>query len=253
MSKTITAVVPVKGVSGRLPGKNILPFGELNVLTRKIEQLKQVEEITDIIVSSDSDEMLKMAEDAGVKAMKRPEQYANESVPFGRFLDYLCEVLPNEHIMWACVTSPHVEPYLYRKAIHAYFEKLEEGYDSLVTLHPMQSFYLDKNGPINFETGLNHKNSEFLEPIYHFTNGINIAPKAKIAEWHYNYGPNPYKLMVNKKEAADIDDIYDYVCSLAMEMIPSAEMLKDNADLLRDTIVDINNRILNNLDDGEKH
>ncbi len=221
MGKTITAVIPVKGNSSRLPGKNILPFGRSNLLVHKIEQLKQVEGITDIIVSSDSDIMLEMAEKAGVKAMKRPDKYANESVPFGQFLDYLCEVMPNDHIMWACVTSPLVEPYLYRKAIKTYFEKLEEGYDSLVTLHPMQSFYLDKNGPINFETGLNHKNSEYLEPIYHFTNGIDLAPKEMIARWHYNYGPNPYKLMVNKREAVDIDDIYDYVQALAMLSIPA--------------------------------
>lgn len=220
MNKSITAIVPVKANSSRLPGKNILPFGNSNLLIHKLEQLKQVEELTDIIVSTDSKEMIEMAKSVGIRAIERPEQYANESVPFGRFLDYLCEVLPNEHIMWACVTSPLVEPYLYRKAIHTYFEKMEEGYDSLVTLHPMQSFYMDKNGPINFETGLNHKNSEFLEPIYHFTNGINLAPKSKIAEWHYNYGPNPYKLMVNKREAADIDDIYDYVQALAMLNMP---------------------------------
>lgn len=220
MNKTITAIIPVKGNSSRLPGKNLLPFGKSNLLLHKIEQLKEVEEITDIVVSSDSDIMLEIADKAGVSAIKRPTKYADESVPFGRFLDYLCEILPNEHILWACVTSPLVEPYLYKKAIQLYFEKLYEGFDSLVTLHPMQSFYLDKNGPINFETGLNHKNSEFLDPIYHFTNGINIAPKSKIAEWHYNYGPNPYKLMVNKKEAADIDDIYDYVQALAMYNIP---------------------------------
>lgn len=227
MKKTITAIVPVKENSSRLPGKNILPFGETNLLLHKIEQLKQVDEITEIIVSSDSDEMLGMAEAAGVTALKRPEKYANESVPFGRFLDYLCEVLPNEHILWACVTSPLVEPYLYRKAIKTYFEKLDEGYDSLITLQPMQSFFMDKNGPLNFKTGLEHKNSEFLEPIYHFTNGINLAPKAKIAEWHYNYGPNPYKLMVNKREAADIDDIYDYMCALAMYKMPEVSDLND--------------------------
>ena len=220
MEKTITAVVPVKGNSSRLPGKNILPFGDSNLLIHKIRQLKQVKSITDIIVSSDSDEMLAMAEKEGIIAMKRPERYADESVPFGRFLDYLCEVLPNQHILWACVTSPLVEPYLYKNAIDLYFEKLEEGYDSLITLEAKQTFFMDKNGPLNFKTGLEHKNSEFLEPIYHFTNGINIAPKAKIAQWHYNYGPNPYKMMVNKREAADIDDIFDYVCALAMYKMP---------------------------------
>ena len=66
MTKTITAIIPVKANSSRLPGKNILPFGNSNLLVHKIEQLKQVEEITDIIVSSDSDIMLEMAENAGV-------------------------------------------------------------------------------------------------------------------------------------------------------------------------------------------
>lgn len=77
-----------------------------------------------------------------------------------------------------------------------------------------------KNGTINYETGLNYKNPELLEPIYHFTNGINLASKDKIAEWHYNYRPNPYKLMVAKCEAEDIDDIYDYVQVLAMLNMP---------------------------------
>ena len=58
MSDKITAVVPVKGSSSRLPNKNILPFGDSNLLQHKIEQLKKVKGLHEIIVSSDSDEML---------------------------------------------------------------------------------------------------------------------------------------------------------------------------------------------------
>ena len=86
MKKKISAIIPVKANSSRLPGKNILPFGKSNLLLHKIEQLKQVEDLYEIIVSSDSDTMLEIAEKAGVKAIKRPGQYANESVPFGCFL-----------------------------------------------------------------------------------------------------------------------------------------------------------------------
>lgn len=216
MEKSITAVIPVKANSTRLPGKNILPFADSNLLIHKIRQLKQVESISDIVVSSDSNEMLQMADEEGVIAMKRPQQYADESVPFGMFLEYLAGVLPNEHILWACATSPLVEPYLYKKAIGLYFVKLLEGYDSLITVLPCQSYYMDEEGPINYKTGLEHKNSEYLQPIYHFTNGINLAPKKKLAEWHYNYGSNPFRLEVNKREAIDIDDEYDYICARAM-------------------------------------
>lgn len=219
MSDEITAVIPVKGNSTRLPNKNILPFGNSNLLQHKIEQLKQVKGLHEIIVSSDSDEMLAIGNKCGVKALKRPNQYADESVPFGMFLEYLCDVIEGDHILYACVTSPCVESYLYEKAINLYFEKLKEGYDSLITVVPYQTYLLDENGPLNFRMGLEHKNSEQLPMLYHFTNGIDLAPKEKVREWHYNYGPRYYQLVVNKREAVDIDDIYDYEIAKALYAI----------------------------------
>ena len=154
--------------------------------------------------------MLAIGEKCGVKAIKRPIQYANESVPFGMFLEYVCDIIEGDHLMWACATSPCVEPYLYEKAMKTYLEKLQEGYDSLITCAPYQTYLMDENGPLNFKMGLEHKNSEQLPMLYHFTNGIDLAPKDKVKEWHYNYGPKAYRLLVNKREAADIDDVYDY-------------------------------------------
>lgn len=216
MSNKISAVIPVKGNSTRLPNKNILPFGDSNLLQHKIDQLKQVEGLHEIICSSDSDEMLKIAENAGIKAIKRPTKYADESVPFGMFLEYVCDIVEGEHVMWACATSPCVEPYLYQNAIKTYFAKLKEGFDSLITCSPYQTYLMDEKGPLNFSMGLAHKNSEQLPMLYHFTNGINLAPTEKIREWHYNYGPNAYRLLINKREAADIDDVYDYEMAKAL-------------------------------------
>lgn len=216
MNSKITAVIPVKGNSTRLPNKNILPFGESNLLLHKINQLKQVDGLHEIICSSDSDEMLEIAESAGIRAIKRPTQYADESVPFGIFLEYVCDIVEGEHMMWACATSPCVEPCLYNKAIKLYIEKLAEGYDSLITCSPYQTYLMDEKGPLNFSMGLAHKNSEQLPMLYHFTNGINLAPTEKIREWHYNYGPKAYRLLINKREAADIDDVYDYEMAKAL-------------------------------------
>lgn len=176
MSDKITAVIPVKGNSTRLPNKNILPFGDSNLLQHKIEQLKQVKGLHEIIVSSDSDEMLAIGEKCGVKAIKRPQKYADESVPFGMFLEYLCDTIEGDHLLYACATSPCVEPYLYEKAINVYFEKLKEGYDSLITVSPYQTYLMDDNGPLNFKMGLEHKNSEQLPMMYHSQTGLIWRP-----------------------------------------------------------------------------
>ena len=76
--RKITAIIPVRAGSTRLKNKNIAPFAGTNLLVNKIQQLKQVEEITRIVVSSDSDLMLEMARVAGADTHKRAPEYCDE-------------------------------------------------------------------------------------------------------------------------------------------------------------------------------
>ena len=208
--KTVTAIIPVKKNSGRLPNKNILPFGESNLLLHKIRQLKEVEEVDRIVVSSDSDEMLLMAESEGAIPLMRPKQYADESLPISEFIVYLSDVVEGEHFMWSCVTSPMVDSELYQKAIELYWTKLAEGYDSLVTVCPFQHYLMDENGPFNFSRGREHPNSQNLQKLYLFTNGIQLTPREKYREWGDRIGEKPFLMEVSKTESVDIDDVYDY-------------------------------------------
>jgi N-acylneuraminate cytidylyltransferase len=206
----ITAIIPVKKNSTRLPNKNILPFGDSNLLVHKIRQLKKVSAVSDIVVSSDSEEMLKMAEDEGVTAMPRPIQYANESLPISEFVTWLGQNLECDHFKWSCATSPLVDSDLYSKAIEVYFQKLKEGYDSLVTVIPFKHYLMDENGPFNFKRGRLHPNSQNLPKYYLFTNGIQLTPHDKYIEWGDRIGEHPYLMEVSKNESIDIDDRYDY-------------------------------------------
>ena len=64
--KSITAVVPVRKGSVRVKNKNLKPFAGKTLLQIKIEQLKQVSLIDNIVVSSDCDDMLALAAELGV-------------------------------------------------------------------------------------------------------------------------------------------------------------------------------------------
>lgn len=210
MKKTLTAIIPAKGDSSRLHNKNILPFGDSNLLVHKIRQLKATPEVTNIIVSSDSDLLLKMASDEGIQAIKRPMEFADESRPFPEFLSYAVALAEDEHIIWACCTSPLVEPDLYSKGINLYYDKLREGYDSLISVLEYKHYLLDEKGPLTFKWGPEHKNSQDLPMIHFFTDGIILAPKLSMLEWSYYFGHNPYRMVVDKRAAIDIDDAYDY-------------------------------------------
>ena len=98
--RKITAVIPVRKGSVRVKNKNLKPFANTNLLELKINQLKQVKLVDDIVVSSDCDTMLSIAESHGIKTHKEmtilpvlKQQTLSFSKP--------CRVIDAEYIMYA--------------------------------------------------------------------------------------------------------------------------------------------------------
>lgn len=212
----VTAIIPVRAGSTRLKNKNVAPFAGTNLLLNKIEQLKKVPEVNRIVVSSDSDMMLKMASDAGVECHKRAPEYCDEkSKTFGEVVRHIAESVEGTNILWATCTSPLVFPKTYSEAINKYYEIMEQGYDSLVSFEKIKRYLWDENGPINYELGLKHVPSQQLPDMYIVTDGILIAPRIKMIEWAYFHGRNPYKFIVDKRTAVDIDDGLDLATARA--------------------------------------
>lgn len=212
----VTAVIPVREGSRRLKNKNVAPFAGTNLLINKINQLKQVKEIENIVVSSDSELMLSMANSQNVMTHKRALEYCDEKTKtFGEVVAHVCENVPGKHILWATCTAPLVFPKHYREAIALYFKALEEGYDSLVSMEKFRRYLWDENGPINYELGVRHVPSQQLPPLYYATDGILLAPRKKMIEWKYFHGVHPYRYILDKRSSIDIDDGLDLACARA--------------------------------------
>jgi len=211
----VTAVIPVRAGSLRLKDKNISKFAGTNLLINKIKQLKAVPSINKIVVSSDSEIMLGMAEEANVFTQKRPAEYCDEiTKSFSDVIEWVCSDLEGDHILWATCTSPLTDENIYQAALEKYFEVLGK-YDSLVTFEKFQHFLWDENGPVNYSAGSQFGGSKELKPLYKKTCGISIAPRNDIIKWKFDHGTNPYMYIIDKRSAVDIDDIYDLVCARA--------------------------------------
>lgn len=206
----LIAIVPARKESRRIQDKNTLPFADSNLLIHKLRQLKRVKEISEIYVSSEDDTILRMAKNEGAIVLKRPEKYAEKSCLFAEFVEYICREVKGEHILWACVTSPFITPEIYDDAIKIYQEKIEERYDSLITVQSHKRYILDKNGSINYRKGMRHVDSEYLPDLFLFTNGIELAPREKMIQWRYTWGHIPFMYEVDKKAGMDISDQFDY-------------------------------------------
>jgi N-acylneuraminate cytidylyltransferase len=214
--QTITAIIPVREGSTRLKNKNIAPFAGTNLLINKINQLKQVPEITKIIVSSDSETMLTMAKANGVDIHKRSIEFCDEKTKtFGEVVKHIAESVSGDVILWATCTSPLVFPKDYRQAIAEYYKAINTGFDSLMSVESFKRYIWDEKGPLNYELGIKHVPSQQLSTLYFVTDGILIASREKMIEWSYFHGTNPYKFVVNKRTGCDIDDGLDLACARA--------------------------------------
>lgn len=212
----ITALVPVRKEIKKLKDKNILPFGSTTLLEHKLKQLRNVKGIDKIIVSTEDYKIVQIAEAAGAQVMIRPEKFAVPDCPFSSFVEYVCSNIPGEDVLWACVTAPFIESEDYDNAIIKYNKAISSGYDSLITVTKLNRHILDVNGAVNFKRGVQHKDSERLEGLLLFTNGIVIAPRIKMIEWKYHWGHIPYMMEVSKKKGIDIIDQYDYEVACAL-------------------------------------
>lgn len=209
-NERILAVVPARKFDENLPGKNILPINNTNLLVHKIRQLKKIFPQEDIHVSSESSEYLRFATEEGVAADMRPMEFAGPAANFGDFVHYIASSLKCEHILWASPTSPLVDEKDFELAINLYFKVLCEGYDSLITVNKLKRFLLDENGPLNFRFNIQDRNSAKLPILYEFVNGIVIAPRESMLKWHYNWGLLPYKLQLSPSKIIDICNEAEY-------------------------------------------
>lgn len=220
----LTAVIAARAGSRRIKDKNIKPFGDSNLLIHKIRQLKKVDVLDDIVVSSDSDVMLEMAKNEGVSVHKRAPEFCDEKTKtMGEVIAHICTNIESENIMWAPCTTPLISVDKYNAAIAEYYDMIEKGYDSLIAVEEVRLFLRDKTGPINYEQGKNQVPSQQLEPYYLSTGGIYIAPRIKMIEWNYYVGPNAYSFILDKRSSIDIDDELDFECAKAWYNIDNNE------------------------------
>lgn len=93
----VLAIIPARGGSKGLPGKNIRPLCGKPLIGWTIEQAKASKYITEIFVSTDSREIADVAETFGVAVPElRPAKLASDTAPSSGFVVYTIEKLRKE-------------------------------------------------------------------------------------------------------------------------------------------------------------
>ena len=149
MEKFLTAVVPVRKGSERVKNKNFKKFSKENLLIYKIEVLKKVKNIDEIIINTDSDRAIQIAKDTGVNYFKRNPFYATSKCLNSYFWSNIAKETNSQFIMFTNCTSPMIKKETYNKLVKIFNEK-KLMYNSFNTITKMKEFFYYKKNPLNF-------------------------------------------------------------------------------------------------------
>lgn len=207
--RKIKALIPVRAGSQRVVNKNIRSFAGKSLLEIKIEQLKRIQEIDEVIVNSDCLEMLKLAEDLDVTAVLRDEKYASNTIPMNEVWQHLAQVTDCDDIIYTNCTNPMVRDESYIESIKTYREMPKE-FDSLTTVTKSQEYLWSRNAAINYDPK-NHPRSQDL-PVYHSLNfAISIIPRSLMIKNKSILGNNFFHFVISNIESIDIDTMDDFL------------------------------------------
>ena len=111
--KKLTAIVPVRQGSQRIKNKNFKDFAGKNLLRIKLEVLKRIDIIDSIVVNTDSEEALSMADEFEVEKFRREGYYASSECNNSDFFENLAENTDADFIMYSPCTAPLIKEETY--------------------------------------------------------------------------------------------------------------------------------------------
>lgn len=209
MSKTI-AIIPARGGSKRLPNKNILPLGGLPLLAYSILFAQKQGFINEVCVSTDDEEIKKVALQYGAKVIDRPVAISGDLEPTITALQHVLDTIEDEveNVILLQPTNPLRPEFLLSEAFEL-FEK--NNLESLFTVsrdqHKLGKIIDGNFIPFNYKPG---QRSQDLEPLY-FENGLLYIAKAALIEKGELMNENSYPFLVEHPFAkVDIDTQEDF-------------------------------------------
>ena len=205
---TLKAIIPVRSGSTRVKNKNIRPFAGDSLLAIKIKQLKRIKEIDDVIVNSNSDEMLEIAKSLGATVVKRDDYFASNSVSINEVYKNQAENCDSDYIIHCTVTNPLIKDETIVKMIDKFFE-IKDEYHSINSAHNIKEFMWLDNKPINYEVAKMPR-SQDLPNILGLNFAVNILSREQMIKSANVVSDKPYIYPISDIEATDKDYEIDF-------------------------------------------
>jgi CMP-N-acetylneuraminic acid synthetase len=207
----ITALIPMRHHSQRIPGKNYRMLDGKPLFHHILLTLQQCPEITQIAVDTDSPEIMAGLREffPEVKIIIRPSELRADTVPMNEILIYDISQAPADLYLQTHSTNPLLRQSTISRAIK---NMLEAGptKDSLFSVTRLQTRLYDSNG-----VAINHDphillQTQDLPPVFEENSCIYLFTPESLRIHKTRIGATPILFETTPEESWDIDEESDF-------------------------------------------
>ena len=220
MNEEIWAIIPARGGSKGVKEKNIKKLNDKPLIAYSIEVLKKSKCFDKIIVSSDSEKILKVSKNYGAEVFLRTnknesDDFTMPDVPTVSCLKEFSSKMPKFTFMVQC-TAPFIKPKSYKKGI----ELLKENNDSTVFAAVEANYFLwnkiKKNDPKSSWKTINHPFETRVgrqfnkDKQVHETGAFYGFLTENFIKAEHRFFKKAYPIIIDDKESLDINSQKDW-------------------------------------------
>ena len=207
----ITALVPMRHTSERVPGKNYRDLAGKPLFHHILATLQACPEISEIVVDTDSTIVMDGLREyfPTVTLLERPDHLRASEIPMNDILLHDTAQVQADFYLQTHSTNPLLRPETISSAIRTYLENYPTD-DSLFSVTPLQTRLYDQDGQ-----AINHNPAELLRtqdlhPIYQENSCLYIFTRATLETRSHRIGEIPIMFPIDPAEALDIDEELDF-------------------------------------------
>jgi CMP-N-acetylneuraminic acid synthetase len=206
----LVALLPLKGHSARVPGKNFRDFAGKPLVRHMLDTLLAIDDIEQVVINTDARDTL---EALGVSALprvtirdRRPE-ICGDFVSMNRVIEDDLQAIASDVYLMTHTTNPLLGSDTVTRALSAFYDASAAGRaDSLFTVNRFQTrFYGEDGRAINHDPTVLVRTQD-LEPWFEENSNLYIFTRASFAATGARIGARPMMFESPRIESVDIDD-----------------------------------------------
>ena len=209
----ITALLPMKGNSERVPGKNFKIMNDKPLFKWILDKINSLNNVDEIIINTDVPNILidnGIDKYSKVKLIQRPESICGDFVSMNEVINYDIDKAKNRNFLMTHTTNPFLRVSTLLSSMEKYIKDLGDDHDSLFSVNKFQTrFYDSKINPINHDLKVLQRTQD-LEPWYEENSNFYFFSKESFRKNNGRIGLNPIVYECNKLESIDIDEQDDW-------------------------------------------